>query len=162
MKYLWSITIYSIPHACSWRTRSIGSSTPGLKTNEDGSLTIQAEAAFRTGKSDLWLRPVVHQKTERVEAHLLVCFLTLLLWRTLEMWMRGKGLGTCARQLLKEVATVRSMDVILPTQRPRRSPSARRRQTRPPRGRAPPPLGSDPAARAENCRKCSGENHPPN
>jgi hypothetical protein len=28
--------------------------------------------------------------------------------------MRGKGLGHCARQLLKEVATVRSMDVVLP------------------------------------------------
>ena len=74
----------------------------------------QAEAAFRTGKSDLWLRPVFHQKTQRVEAHILVCFLALALWRTLEMWMRGKGLGTCARQLLKEVGTVRSMDVILP------------------------------------------------
>ena len=68
VKYLWSITVYSIPHACSWRIRSIGSSTPGLKTNEDGSLTIQAEAAFRTGKSDLWLRPVLHQKTERVRS----------------------------------------------------------------------------------------------
>jgi hypothetical protein len=74
----------------------------------------QAEAAFRTGKSDLWLRPMFHQKTERVEAHILVCFLALALWRTLEVWMRGKGLGTCARQLFKEVATVRSMDVILP------------------------------------------------
>lgn len=74
----------------------------------------QAEAAFRTSKSDMWLRPVFHQKTHRVEAHILVCFLALSLWRTLEMWMRGKGLGTCARQLLKEVATVRSMDVILP------------------------------------------------
>ena len=74
----------------------------------------QAEAAFRTSKSDLWLRPVFHQKTRRVEAHILVCFLALALWRTLEMWMRGKRLGTCARQLLKEVATVRSMDVILP------------------------------------------------
>jgi transposase len=74
----------------------------------------QAEAAFRTSKSDLWLRPVFHQKTNRVEAHILVCFLALSLWRTLEMWMRGKGLGTCARQLLKEVATVRSMDVVLP------------------------------------------------
>jgi len=30
------------------------------------------------------------------------------------MWMHGKGLGDCARQLLKEVATVRSMDVVLP------------------------------------------------
>ncbi len=74
----------------------------------------QAEDAFRISKSDLSLRPVFHQKTERVAAHILVCFLTLALWRTLEMWMHGKGLGTCSRQLLKEVATVRSMDVVLP------------------------------------------------
>jgi hypothetical protein len=57
---------------------------------------------------------VFHQKTDRVEAHLLVCFLSLALWRTLEMWMRGKGLGNCSRQLLKEVATVQSTDVVLP------------------------------------------------
>jgi transposase len=74
----------------------------------------QAEECFRISKSDLHLRPVFHQKTERVEAHILVCFLTLALWRTLEMWMRGKDLGNCSRQLLKEVATVRSMDVVLP------------------------------------------------
>ena len=74
----------------------------------------QAEDAFRISKSDLSLRPVFHQKTERVEAHILVCFLTLALWRTLEMWMRGKGLGNCSRQLIKEVATVRSLDVVLP------------------------------------------------
>jgi hypothetical protein len=36
------------------------------------------------------------------------------LWRTPEMWMRSEGLGTCARQLLWEVSTIRSMDVILP------------------------------------------------
>ena len=74
----------------------------------------QAEDAFRIGKSDLNLRPVFHQKTQRVEAHILVCFLSLALWRTLEMWMRGKGLGNCSRQLVKEVATLRSMDVVLP------------------------------------------------
>jgi len=74
----------------------------------------QAEAAFRTSKNDLALRPLYHQKTERVEAHILVCFLALALWRTLEMWMRSKGMGTCARQLLLEVSTIRSMDVILP------------------------------------------------
>jgi len=74
----------------------------------------QAEDAFRISKSDLNLRPVFHQKTERVEAHILVCFLSLALWRTLEMWMRGKGLGNCSRQLVKEVASVRSMDVVLP------------------------------------------------
>jgi hypothetical protein len=74
----------------------------------------QAEDAFRVSKSDLSLRPVFHHKTERVEAHILVCFLSLTLWRTLEMWMNGKGLGNCARQLIKEVSTVRSLDVVLP------------------------------------------------
>jgi transposase len=74
----------------------------------------QAEAAFRCTKSDLGLRPIFHQKTERVEAHILVCFLSLALWRVLEQWMKGKGLGTCARQLVGEVATVKSLDVVLP------------------------------------------------
>ena len=78
----------------------------------------EAENAFRISKSDLSLRPVFHQKTQRVEARILVCFLALALWRTLEMWMRSKGLGDCSRQLLKEVATVRSMDVVLPVKEP--------------------------------------------
>jgi transposase len=74
----------------------------------------QAEDAFRVSKTDLHLRPVFHQKTHRVEAHILVCFLSLAMWRTLEMWMHGKDLGNCARQLIKEIGTVRSMDVVLP------------------------------------------------
>ena len=76
---------------------------------------LRAEAAFRIGKSDLHLRPVFHQKTERVEAHILVCFLALALWRSLEQWTRAKGLGDCARQLLLELDELRSMDVVLPT-----------------------------------------------
>ena len=75
----------------------------------------QAEAAFRTAKSDLGLRPLFHQKPTRVQAHILVCFLALALWRALEQWMRAKGLGDCARQLLLELDELRSMDVILPT-----------------------------------------------
>ena len=74
----------------------------------------QAEAAFRTGKSDLLLRPIFHQNTQRVEAHILVSFLSLVLWRSLEQWMAAKGLGTCARQLLLELDELRSMDVVLP------------------------------------------------
>lgn len=78
----------------------------------------QVEDAFRISKSDLSLRPVFHQKTERVDAHILVCFLSLVLWRTLENWMKCRGLGTCARQLLEEVATVRRVDVVLPVRAP--------------------------------------------
>jgi transposase len=77
----------------------------------------QAEAAFRTAKSDIGLRPVFHQKTERVEAHLLICFLSLALWRSLELWMAGKGLGTRAGKLIEAVATIRSMDVVVPVKR---------------------------------------------
>jgi hypothetical protein len=77
----------------------------------------QAEAAFRTAKSDLKLRPIYHQKTERVEAHILVCFLALALWRVLEQWMSGKGLGTCARKLVAEINSIKSMDVVLPVKR---------------------------------------------
>jgi len=77
----------------------------------------QAEAAFRTSKSDIGLRPIYHHKTERVEAHLLICFLSLAMWRSLEMWMLSKGLGTSARKLLEAVATVRSMDVVVPVKR---------------------------------------------
>lgn len=81
----------------------------------------QAEAAFRTAKSDIGLRPVFHQKSERVEAHLLVCFLSLALWRSLEMWMKAKGLGSSARKLVEAVATIRSMDVSVPVKRGERT-----------------------------------------
>jgi hypothetical protein len=77
----------------------------------------QAEAAFRTAKSDIGLRPVYHRKTERVEAHLLVCFLSLALWRSLEMWMQGKGLGNNARKLINAFGTIKSMDVVVPVKR---------------------------------------------
>ena len=77
----------------------------------------QAEAAFRTAKSDIGLRPVYHRKTDRVEAHLLVCFLSLALWRSLEMWMLGKGLGSNARKLINAFGTIKSMDVVMPVRR---------------------------------------------
>jgi len=74
----------------------------------------QAEAAFRLGKSDLGLRPVYHQKQHRVQAHILVCFLALAMWKTLEKWMEARGMGSCARKLLAEMREIRSMDAILP------------------------------------------------
>jgi len=78
---------------------------------------IQAEAAFRTAKSDLKLRPVFHRRTDRVEAHILVCFLALALWRVLEQWMMGKGLGSCARKLVAQIGSITSMDVVIPVKR---------------------------------------------
>jgi len=75
----------------------------------------QAEAAFRIHKSDLSVRPIWHQKQERVEAHILVCFLAYVLWKTLGQWMRRAGLGDAPRTILEELAKVKSGDVLLPT-----------------------------------------------
>jgi transposase len=75
----------------------------------------QIEDSFRIPKHDLGLRPVFHHTQERTQAHILVCFLALTMWRTLQHWMETSGLGTAPRKLLEEMAQVRSLDVILPT-----------------------------------------------
>jgi transposase len=74
----------------------------------------EAEAAFRIHKSDLSIRPVWHQKQERVEAHILVCFLAYVLWKTLEQWQQRAGLGNSPRTILKEIGRIQSTDVVLP------------------------------------------------
>jgi transposase len=75
----------------------------------------QIEDSFRISKHDLGLRPVFHHSEERTQAHILVCFLALAMWRTLQQWMEASGLGTAPRKLLAELAEVRSLDVVLPT-----------------------------------------------
>jgi transposase len=75
----------------------------------------QAEAAFRIHKSDLAIRPIWHQKAGRVQAHILVCFLAYVLWKTLEQWTDRAGLGHSPRTVLTELARLHSTDVVLPT-----------------------------------------------
>ena len=74
----------------------------------------EAEAAFRIQKSDLGLRPIWHQKAERVQAHILVCFLGYVLWKTLEPWQKRAGLGHSPRTVLEELGRIQSSDVVLP------------------------------------------------
>jgi transposase len=75
----------------------------------------QVEEAFRVHKTALDLRPVYHQTADRVRAHILVCFLAYVLWKTLEQWSQRAGLGRSPRKLLDEFAQIRSADVVLPT-----------------------------------------------
>ena len=75
----------------------------------------EAEAAFRIQKSDLKLRPVWHQKQERVEAHILVCFLSYVLWKTLAQFCLRAGLGSEPRKVFDEIAQIALVDVVLPT-----------------------------------------------
>jgi transposase len=75
----------------------------------------EAEAAFRIQKDELRLRPVWHQTSERVQAHILVCFLAYVLRKTLEGWSQRAGLGRSIPTLLEELARIQSTDVVLPT-----------------------------------------------
>jgi transposase len=75
----------------------------------------QAEAAFRIQKDQLNVRPIWHQREDRVQAHILVCFLAFVLWKSLEMWQQRAGLGNSPRTILEELARIQSHDVVLPT-----------------------------------------------
>ena len=73
-----------------------------------------AEAAFRTLKQDLAIRPIHHQLEHRVEAHVLVCFLAYAMYRTLDRLAQEHGLQGTARRVLYTLSTIKSGDVILP------------------------------------------------
>ncbi len=77
----------------------------------------EAEAAFRIHKSDLSIRPVWHQKEDRVLAHILVCFLAYVLWKTLAGLCDRAGLGNEPRRVLEELQDIRVVDVVLPTRK---------------------------------------------
>jgi transposase len=74
-----------------------------------------AEAAFRVQKDQLSIRPIWHQREDRVQAHIFVCFLAYVLWKTLEQWQSRAGLGNGPRTILDELAQIQSADVVLPT-----------------------------------------------
>jgi len=75
----------------------------------------QVEEAFKNLKGDLALRPVYHQKEERIEAHIFVAFLAYCLQVTLRRWLRDLAPGLSPRSVLEKFAAVQMIDVHLPT-----------------------------------------------
>ena len=78
----------------------------------------EAEWAFRITKDELQIRPIWHHKEDRVKAHILVCFLAYVLWKTLAGWMRHAGLGDAPRTLIEELAKLKCGDVVLQARSP--------------------------------------------
>ena len=74
----------------------------------------EAEAAFRIHKSDLTIRPIWHQKTDRVQAHVLVCFLAYVVWKTIGQMCSKAGLGDEPRRIFTEISKIKMVDVVLP------------------------------------------------
>ena len=59
----------------------------GWRTVQEG---VEVKLA-RIQKDQLDVRPIWHQHEDRVQAHILVCFLAFVLWKSLEMWQTGTG-----------------------------------------------------------------------
>jgi transposase len=76
-----------------------------------------AEEAFRIQKDDLKLRPIWHQKENRVKAHILVCFLAYVLWKCFGQMCKQAGLGDEPRKVIQEIKKLQLTDVILPTRK---------------------------------------------
>jgi transposase len=73
------------------------------------------EEAFRIDKSELEIRPIFHHNADRTRAHIFVCFIAYVMWKTLEQWSQRAGLGKSPRKLLEEFHAIQSTDVVLPT-----------------------------------------------
>jgi transposase len=78
-------------------------------------LLTQVEAAFKSLKSDLAIRPVYHQLEHRVDAHIFVAFLAYCLMVTLRQKLSFGAPGLTARDVLDKLGTIKMIDVRIPT-----------------------------------------------
>ena len=88
----------------------------------------EAEASFRTLKSELYIRPLFHQLEPRVKAHVLVAFLGYALWVTLKQLLKRRATvipqpsasgvhnpqPLSAMKALALLSTMQSADIVLP------------------------------------------------
>jgi hypothetical protein len=74
----------------------------------------EIEAAFKTLKSDLQLRPIRHHIEPRIEAHILVCFLAYCLSVTLRKRLEAHAPGLTSRAVLETLSGILMLDVHLP------------------------------------------------
>ena len=74
----------------------------------------EIEAAFKTLKSDLQLRPIRHHLQQRIEAHILVCFLAYCLHVSLRKRLQAHAPGLTPRAVLETLSGILMLDVHLP------------------------------------------------
>ncbi|MGA7311558.1 MAG: IS1634 family transposase, partial [Pseudolabrys sp.] len=76
---------------------------------------VEVEAAFKTLKGDLAIRPIFHQEERRIEAHIFIAFLAYCLHVTLGQQLKVLAPGLTARSALEKFAAVQMIDVYVPT-----------------------------------------------
>lgn len=75
----------------------------------------EVEQAFKELKNDLDIRPIYHQKDDRIEAHIFVSFLAYCLQVTLKQRAKIKAPGLTPRAILEKFKAMQMIDVHLPT-----------------------------------------------
>ena len=75
----------------------------------------EVEQAFKELKGDLSIRPIYHQRDQRIEAHIFVAFLAYCLQVTLKARLRPLAPGLTPRSVLEKFAAIQMVDVHLPT-----------------------------------------------
>ena len=76
---------------------------------------VEVEAAFKTLKGDLAIRPIFHQEQQRIEAHIFIAFLAYCLHVTLGQQLKALAPGLTARSALEKFSAVQMVDVHVPT-----------------------------------------------
>jgi transposase len=76
---------------------------------------VEVEEAFKNLKGDLAIRPIYHQKEDRIEAHIFVAFLAYCVHVSLREQLRRKAPGLTVRQVLGKFAAIQMLDVHFPT-----------------------------------------------
>jgi transposase len=64
------------------------------------------ERGFRVLKSDLEIAPVYHRLPERIEAHALICFMALVLYRVMRMRLRANGSTASPKTALERLRRI--------------------------------------------------------
>jgi transposase len=76
---------------------------------------VKIEEAFKNLKSDLALRPIFHQREDRIEAHIFIAFMAYCLQVTLDRRLHALAPGLTPRSIFEKFAAVQMIDVTIPT-----------------------------------------------
>ena len=76
---------------------------------------VEVEEAFKHLKGDLGLRPLFHQKEERIEAHIFIAFLAYCVHVTLGRRLKHLAPGLTTRSALEKLGAMQMIDVHVPT-----------------------------------------------
>ncbi len=76
---------------------------------------VQIEEAFKNLKGDLAIRPIHHQKEDRIEAHIFVAFIAYAMHATLRRRLRDLAPGLTPRAVLEKFGAMQMIDLHLPT-----------------------------------------------